>query len=120
MKTARFFIIIVALLLLLPSCSRASSSDANLWDDEINDADWERTPMIMYDGELFFSRGRLESHMDAMQQVGRIEDTVSRTKCPAKHLQSNCGYVGCTVFVDPEQPGEIYVLDGELYLIFER
>ena len=120
MKTARFFIIVVALLLLLPSCSRASSSDANLWDDEINDADWERTPMIMYGGELYFSKGMLESHMDAMQQVGRIEDTVSRTKCPAKHLQSNCGYVGCTVFVDPEQPGAIYVQDGELYLIFER
>ncbi len=145
--TARRYALLLSLLFLLllllslPSCTpppdisagfdeqpEASKDESPLAADRHKNPnaqqriDWEREPMLQFQGYCYFFRGENVSpaHIKGpLIEIGRIPSTVPRQDIPVDSLQTNFGFVGYTVYRDESQPQYLYIMDNGTFHVLE-
>ena len=127
-----FLIVILMLCVCLCACTIAQDigENADIKGNE-NDAptetptlpepkyEWNRAPMLCYEDKLYLTT--LEEPLYALADescLGIVASTVEDGQIPSEQFQTNCGYVGCEVFVCADSTDVLYIRVQTSYLPF--
>ncbi|MBQ7338789.1 MAG: hypothetical protein IJW40_10100 [Clostridia bacterium] len=84
--------------------------------------EWAREKMLHFQGYYYFLQGGSISPTsidNILIELGRIPSTVPPEDIPTERLQTNCGFVGYTVYRNEDQPQYLYIMDNSTFHVLE-